>query len=151
MSKTLQLKRITGNYDNHKNDVLADGEPIIIETNVEEFDYNPPFIVVGDGRSTITSLVGSGKVFLPLGSIEEIVVNIVHSGSNGADSTPEGITSEASQAGSSTQYARADHKHNISKETIINSLGDTYRNITAGVSDPNPNDGKIGDIYIKYE
>lgn len=149
MSKTLQLKRITNNYDTHKSEKLANGEPLIIETPIENNSLTPPFIVIGDGDSTIAELVGDGKVFVALNSLEDFTKTLIQS--NAATDNPLEVGSSSS-VGTSSKYAKGDHIHSISKETIVSVLGeDSTRKITAGIADPIDTDGDVGDIYIKYE
>lgn len=151
MSNILQLKRITANYDLHKTTILANGEPIIIETNVDNSTLTTPFIVVGDGINTIETLIRDNKVFIGLANINSVANNLIENGGHASDIVPNDIGDNAS-VGTSTKYARADHTHTISKDIIVNTLGqDSARSITSGTTEPSPTMGEVGDIYIKYE
>ena len=145
----------------------------IPEDTIDEIVINAtdtPFFVIGDGTKTLSQLVVCGDeeelsdkpfVFLSSKSIIENVRDWVVRAQQLLASTlpPFPVTSEEAEVGNSVTFARSDHKHSISKDTIINIIkptngyGKGYHNIQVGTSDPNESgiEGEKGDIYIRYE
>ena len=153
--ESLQIKRITGNWDTHKDIIPKDGEMVFIELGV--IPGGPRCIVIGDGINTVGNLVFnvSSRVFLSKQDVSTYINNLYPSPST--QDNPGNISNEVSR-GDSEHFARANHSHKIDKDTINSivqsspTLSDIcLRKIYAGDTDPSPDTGSVGDIYIKYE
>lgn len=161
--ESLQIKRITGNWGTNQNYTPKMGELVMIAVNERiQFKvtnaYFPsinakthPFFIMGDGEHTIGELLESddNKAYLPYHKLAEYLRTL-------SDTTPENIEKNAS-SGISDELSRADHTHKITKDTINDVVGSsttlseiTLRKIYAGTDEPSPDDGSVGDIYIKY-
>lgn len=167
----LQIKRITSdwgikqvykpalgefvliNVDNNFTIAILDGVNTIVNSKTT------PFFVVGNGTDNVSTLIQNGKnIYLShtaeMGFIGQLIAT------NSQDDAPAAVTSDNGAVGSSTKLARADHSHNLTKDTVVSLLSaDTdistlgYRKIMMGTEDPNDAGvtGSIGDIYIRYE
>lgn len=152
--ESLQIKRITGNWIKHKTIKPEKGEMVFIEKDV--IPDRPGYIVMGNGINTIEELVNdSSRVVLFKEEISTYITNLYPRIS--IQDNPGNISNEVS-LGDSEHFARANHSHKIDKDTINNivqsspTLSDIcLRRVYAGDTDPSPDKGSVGDLYIKYE
>lgn len=152
--ESLQIKRITGNWNTHKTIKPKKGELIFIEKGV--ITNNPGYIVIGNGINTVEELVNdSSRVVLFKEEISDYITNLYPSTS--PNDNPGNISNRFN-LGDSEHFARANHSHMITGE-LINSVVQSsstldnivLRKVYAGTTDPSPDKGSVGDIYIKYE
>jgi hypothetical protein len=154
--ESLQIKRITGNWDTHKTRLKPeDGEMIFIEKGVITTD-SPGYIVIGNGTKTVEELVNdSSRVVLFKEEVSTYITNLYPNTST--QDNPGNISNNVS-LGDSKHFARANHSHKIDNRTIndivqsSSTLDDiVLRKVYAGTDIPSPDKGSVGDIYIKYE
>ena len=159
--ETLQIKRVTGNWDKHKNTPTVAGEPILINSGVvPDIDY--PIFVLGDG-TTLETIVNSGNVFVGKNIVDSLIAT--NNDNKVAKTNPSDVGTTADR-GQLETFAREDHTHTITRDTIKGILngkvevngemkGRTfiYRTIKVGTGDPNvvATEGEFGEIYIKYD
>lgn len=168
---TLQLKRVTGNWEKHKSTVPAQGEAVLLNMDEEvtfgrdisgtgEWVTNTkfyPILVIGDGNTTLENLLHplSSKMFLSNAHMRTIIASMT-----GHDVEPQKIEEKATNPeGKMTFAARADHSHILEKsaaEGILKTNEElsqfNCRRISAGTNDPVKGNvgGSVGDIYIQY-
>lgn len=174
--ETLQIKRVTGNWDKHKTYIPVSGELILIAlkdstglsagptafSTVDKYilkfgTENNPITVSGtDEGLTLQQLVEKNNFYVDCGSVTSMITESIMN--QLGDTEPLPFISQDSSHGSSYRIARADHTHGLGKVTVESILGvnnDTSdahcRKISAGTSTPSPSQGSIGDIYIKYD
>ena len=131
---SLQIKRITNNYEIHKSKVLDNGEPILIEdTVIEELGLGVvPMFVVGDGNSTISKLIEDHKIFINLNQVENVTEALIDTKIESKTYTaelededaiqPSWISGKRGYAGKSQIYSNWDHTHYLPREAIDDSL-----------------------------
>ena len=154
--ESLQIKRITGNWDTHKDIIPKDGEMVFIEEGV--IPDGPRCIVIGDDIHTVESLVFdvSSRSFLSRQDVSIYINNLYPTSTSNKDRP--GNINAYSNLGDSWHFARANHSHQISSAAINNIVKSSsvlsdigLRKIYAGTTEPSLNKGSVGDIYIKYE
>ncbi len=162
--ETLQIKRITANYDKHKTYVPKHGEFVLVDTPKEK---NKKMLLVGDGVRTVDELYiyhnsSSADYVIPnMSTINELSSEV--SGLKPADGLTQPITDGYGDNGKDaqrTKTASLNHTHQLTRVVAEKVLGITEdptigfacRRIRMGTLDPLTNDvgGKLGDIYIKY-
>jgi hypothetical protein len=117
LNNPLQLKRVTDNYNNHKGRILASGEPLALNVSIN--GKTAPIFLVGDGVTTIEDLISSGKVFINFMDIESYID--AHTGKTDNTIKPikvkdtENASTPTPVAGTSNEFARADHEHVLDK------------------------------------
>lgn len=152
--KTLQIKRVTGNWDTNKSTLTRQGEPILIDGGVApNIDY--PIIITGKDNYTIEQIISdTDNVFISRAFVDNLIAKNNTDVAPSIDPSPIG---ETTSKGTSSTFARADHNHKIEKSTITNVLKDTtngfeYHGIKASKNAPTNNTpGNVGDIIIVYE
>lgn len=161
--ESLQIKRVTGNWNTHKNYKPASGELVLINVN-NEFTVasgmlkintkSNPIIVVGDGATTLSGLMGntSTRMYLSSDSVKDLALALVDT-----ETTPKDILSGA-LVGTNFKASPSDHTHGVKREVLERVLGTnaditsfSCRKIKMGTKMPDSNEGSVGDIYIKYE
>ena len=150
--ETLQIKRVTGNWNTHKDTPTVAGEPIYIAGGLID-GYNYPILIIGEDDKTIDDIVTAGKVFIEKNTVNTLIENGISESLSTAN--PNAIDTDDA-VGSSDKVARADHTHKITKDTVTTVLKDTndfaYHGIKFSKSAPtNDTPGNIGDIIIVYE
>ena len=148
--ESLQIKRIPANYADYEGEILESGEPLLI--NVKVGNINPPIFLIGDGKNTIRELMSAKKIFLNLNDSK------IPSPANSDDQLTKYV-SGSNYTGDSDKYARADHVHSITANTIENVIGTNSstgefhcRRIRIGTANVETvHNAQLGDIYIKYE
>ena len=155
--ETLQIKRVTGNWDEHKSIKPLKGEYILVDL---ADNSRPKTLVLGtstDGVNghSLEDLILNDEHIIPFKSDITKLTNTL-SGLNPTENT-QNISSESNDKGNGTSFAYSNHIHKIEKKTITDVLKDDngfeYHGIKIGTDDPNDINlpGNIGDIYIRYE
>jgi hypothetical protein len=152
--QSLQLKRVTGNWEKNKTAPTQQGEPILIEKGViPEIDY--PIIVLGKKDETIESVVNSDdRVFINRTFVNKCIET--NNKNITSDSTPNAVAINES-VGTSSSFSRSDHTHKIDGDTVKSVLKDAtngfeYHGIKVSTSPPTSSTpGNIGDIIVVYE
>jgi hypothetical protein len=152
--ESLQIKRITGNWNTHKTIKPKKGEMIFIEKGV--ITNKPGYIVLGNDTNTVEELVNdSSRVVLFKEEISTYITNLYP---NTSPYDHPGNISNGVNLGDSEHFARANHSHKIDNDTINNIVQSSstlssivLRKVYAGIDVPSPDKGSVGDIYIKYE
>ena len=172
---TLQIKRVTKNWDKNKSYKPKPGEIVLIalednegfdiykttldngiERSIKGGTHTRPLLIVGDKEHNLDGLILTSKYYVDCYNIKDISKKVVATHIE-SSSQPSNISSESS-IGSLTTFARADHQHKLERteaETILGTNNDitqfNCRRIKAGTSIPSDTDGDIGDIFILYE
>ena len=156
--ETLQIKRVTGNWDKYKTIKPLKGEYVLVDTTIN--GKITKTLVLGtstDGKDgyTLETLITKADCIIPFKSdnSEDIIANI-----NNLQpiSNTNNISATSNDKGAGTQFAYSDHTHKLEKSTaeeILNTNTNisefNCRRIKAGTGGL-PTDAKVGDIYIKY-
>ena len=152
--ESLQIKRVVANWDTHKNNYIPkNGEYVLIDV-----EGSPRVVVLGDGKTTLGGLVASSSNVMPSkGDVIGVVTNSIESLNPTTSDTTTNVETVYPSNGVSKKFARSDHKHGITRQTIESILGTNMdvegnfncRKIKIGTG--TPNGGSVGDIYIKYK
>lgn len=175
---TLQIKRVTSNWDTHKSYRPEPGEMVLIaledvdtigadrtitfgdvDVNITSKEFGgklfPIFVFGNKNRDTLEALAKSPQRFIEEGSLQVRILETLEAYRSGIN--PNNVDTTYG-VGDSKAFARADHTHGINKKTITDVLKDgnfEYHGIQIGTADPTDElsgiKGSIGDIYIRYE
>jgi hypothetical protein len=153
--ETLQIKRVTGNWDNHKG-----YKPLLGEYVLVDIQGKTKTLIMGNGSDTLESIFENAECVIPFKNyVDETKTTLDGKITNlkpASSSTPLDITKDSSSMGNAPTFAPSDHTHTITKETITDVLANgefIYRGIQIGTLDPTESNitGEKGDIYIRYE
>ena len=172
--ETLQIKRVTGNWDTHKSYAPEPGEPVLIAlTDSKGFNVvvntmdngvtlieaggtlNNPLLVIGTSEAKdLQTLIDQRQFYVDIGTIGSMIRGSIAECVE-TTSPPRDI-SNVSAIGELNTLSRADHTHKITKDTVTTVLKDTndfaYHGIKFSKNAPTKDTpGNIGDIIIVYE
>ena len=153
--ETLQIKRVTGHWDDHKGYIPPKGEYVLID-----IEGHPKTLVLGESTTTesgttLEQLLTKDSCIIPFKSniagIIDMKLDEVR-----PDNNTNNISADSSDRGSSRKFAYSDHTHKIEKDTITSVLKDTndfgYHGIKVSTRVPDETTpGNVGDILIVYE
>lgn len=133
--ETLQIKRVTGNWDKHKTYVPKKGEPVFIDSNVISLYIQSPTIpetlcipvlVFGDGIRTLEAIVEAKEYFIDKKSVDDLIsdniANRTYLHQNEESFRPPWVNGEKGNAGISEYFANFDHTHYLPKSAIDKAL-----------------------------
>jgi len=145
---TIQLKKITTDYNSKSKYVPAQSEPIYIDGAVEV----GPCIVVGDGITSVEGLIVNGKAFQVSADVSEAITNSVQNVTSQSNFGYSVVTPQEDEVSGDLEdpekLAKIGHSHTLSYDTL-KKLG--VRKIHSGTEEPTDDFGEVGDIYIKYQ
>lgn len=152
--ETLQIKRVTGNWDNHKG-----YKPLLGEYVLVDIQGKTKTLIMGNGSDTLESIFENAECVIPFKNYVDDVQEDLEIQINRLKPTTtstENITSNSASMGTASTFAPSNHKHKITKKTVTDVLannGFEYHGIKFGKDDPTKSNitGSNGDIYIRYE
>ena len=161
--ETLQIKRVTGNWDTHKTYKPLKGEYVLVDIPNSDI---PKTLVLGNSTNgvdgdTLDELLSKPDCVIPLKNYVDATKTTLENKITTlkpTSSSTENITSNSASMGEATTFAPSDHTHKITKETVTTVLNAdandfNYHGIRIGTYDPTEGGitGNAGDIYIRYE
>lgn len=168
---TLQIKRVTANWSKYREEIPADGEPVLIALTDSSFAYDTspssttgpgdqstelpteskrtiggdttPCFVIGDGVTTLENLLWNPRrLFVSMGSIDDRFDNRLKRIELRASGTE---AKQSSVEATVDKYIMPLLKFDEDVDKF------TCRRIKAGYDDPPTSGVSTGDIYIKLE